>query len=836
MTAIKTVHIIMELGIIWKSRSECIMIMKSFVKEPDGIILQTTKGQIKVQVCSVNIIRVVYTLNQEFSHKKSLMVVKEETDNVSWKVEETDELIEVVTNELRLRINKGTCAFSYFDGEGNLLMKEPDRGGKNLIPTKVVKTVFDENTDIKSEDSADGVKVRAENAETIVDRTAYHWKLEFEWGQNEALYGLGSYEEGIMNYRNHHQYLYQQNMRAVVPCLVSTKGYGVLFDSYSFMTFHDDVYGSYLWSEVNDELDYYFIYGPELDEVVSGYRYLTGQVPMFPKWAFGYIQSKERYTNQDELISIVQAYRKRKVPLDVIVLDWMSWEGNFWGQKSLDPVRFPNPEQMMEDLHKLNARLMVSIWPNMQNDGPDRLEMKESGFLLGNQSTYDAFNEQARELYWKQAYEGLFSKGIDAWWCDCTEPFENDWRGTVKAEPEQRIWMNVGEAKKYLDPQYINAYSLLHSQGIYEGQRATTESKRVVNLTRSAYAGQQRYGTITWSGDIAAKWDTLKKQIVDGLNFCATGIPYWTLDIGGFFVSNREHAWFWNGDFNAGCEDLGYRELYVRWFQYGTFLPIFRSHGTDTPREVWRFGEPGSVFYDTLVKFDYLRYRLIPYLYSLSWQVSSKDYTLMRALPFDFRSDEKTYDIGDQYMFGPAFLVNPVTWPMYYQSGSRELEGVEKARNVYLPSGTNWYDFWTGEQYQGGQIIKASAELEIMPLYVKAGSIVPMGPKIQYTSEKADPIELRIYPGADAKFELYNDEGDNYNYEKGHYQLITITWDDHNRQLLFSDRTGKGYTGMPKETTFKVVIVDHDYGIGIEETQTVDKVVVYRGESLLCKF
>jgi len=396
--------------------------------------------------------------------------------------------------------------------------------------------------------------------------------------------------------------------------------------------------------------------------------------------------------------------------------------------------------------------------------------------------------------------------------------------------------MNVGEAKKYLDPQYINAYSLVHSQGIYEGQRAATDSKRVVNLTRSAYAGQQRYGTITWSGDIAAKWDTLRKQIADGLNFCATGIPYWTLDIGGFFVCNRPHAWFWNGDFNAGCEDLGYRELYVRWFQLGAFLPIFRSHGTDTPREVWRFGEPGTIFYDTLVKFDHLRYRLIPYIYSLAWQVTSNGYTMMRMLPFDFCSDVNTYNTNDQYMFGPAFLVNPVTQPMYYLSESRELVDTVKARNVYLPSGTSWYDFWTGKCYQGGQTIQANAELETMPLYVKAGSIVPMGPIIQYTGEKEDPIELRIYPGTDAQVTLYNDEGDNYNYEKGYYQLVTISWDDHKRQLHFSDRGGKGYPGMPEEITFNVVIVGENHGIGVAETQTVDQVVVYRGQKLVCSF
>lgn len=810
------------------------MEVKSYKKLADGILLQTSKGQVKVQVCTHYIVRIVYTLNEQFSEKQSLMLVRDGFESVQWKLEETNTFLRVSTNKIQVKIDKGSCAFSYFDIAGNLLMKEPDRGGKELTPINVEKAIFNKNGEIQSEDSADGVKVRAASTETIIDRKAFHCKLKFEWDNGEALYGLGSYEEGIMNYRNHHQYLYQQNMRVVVPFLVSTNGYGVLFDNYSYMTFRDDVHGSYIWSEVCDELDYYFIYGPEFDDIVVGYRYLTGQVPMFPKWVFGYIQSKERYQTQEELISIVQEYRKRQIPLDGIVLDWMSWEGNWWGQKSLDRSRFPEPEKMMEDLHDLNAKLMVSIWPNMSNDGPNQLEMKEQGFLLGNQSTYDAFNQEARELYWKQANEGLFSKGIDAWWCDCTEPFEKDWEGEFKPEPEQRVLLNTGEAKKYLDPQYINAYSLLHSQGLYEGQRATTEDKRVVNLTRSAYAGQQRYGAITWTGDISAKWVTLKKQIADGLNFCITGIPYWTLDIGGFFVSNRKHAWFWDGDFNAGYEDLGYRELYVRWFQYGAFLPIFRSHGTDTPREVWRFGEPGSVFYDTLVKFNYLRYRLIPYIYSLSWQVSSKGYTLMRALPFDFKEDKQTYDIGDQYMFGPSFLVNPITQPMYYESGSKELQGIDKSRSVYLPSGVDWYDFWTGKRYNGGQEIVAHATLDTMPLYIKAGSIVPMGPKIQNTSEKQGPIELRIYPGANGEFSLYNDEGDNYNHEQGYYQLVTIKWDDENRQLMFYDYEGKGFDEMPSEIVFNVVLVDQYRGTGIEETNNFHKTIVYKGQALSC--
>lgn len=419
-----------------------------------------------------------------------------------------------------------------------------------------------------------------------------------------------------MNLRGRQQYLYQQNMKAVVPVLVSTRGYGILVDSGSYMTFHDDAFGSYLWSDADEEMDYYFIYGPEFDQITAGIRYLTGEAPMLPKWSFGYVQSKERYVSQAELLAIVQEYRERSLPLDCIVLDWQSWTGNLWGQKTFDPERFPDPSQMMSSLHAMNAKLMVSIWPIMGAGGENHEEMKARGFLLGNQATYDAFSEEARALYWKQANEGLFAHGIDAWWCDCTEPFEADWKGAVKPEPEQRLLINTAESKRYLDPGLINAYSMQHSKGIYEGQRAATSAKRVINLTRSAFAGQHRYGTITWSGDIAANWETLRKQIADGLNFCLTGSPYWTLDIGAFFVKNHKEQWFWSGDYDEGVADLGYRELYVRWFQLGAFLPMFRAHGTDTPREIWQFGQEGEPMYDTLVKYLKLRYRLMPYIYS----------------------------------------------------------------------------------------------------------------------------------------------------------------------------------------------------------------------------
>jgi alpha-D-xyloside xylohydrolase len=344
-----------------------------------------------------------------------------------------------VTEKLRISISRKTCSFSYYDNNGRLLTKEPDRGGKSLTKINVEKSVFDQNQEIKVGQSVDGLRVKAEGYTKVVDRTAYHTKLEFEWCEGEALYGLGSHEEGIMNLRGSHQYLYQQNMKAVVPVLVSTQGYGILLDTYTSAIFRDDVYGSYLWTDTDDEMDYYFIYGPEFDDIIGQYRRLTGKAPMLPKWAFGYAQSKERYKSQEELISVIKEFRDRQIPIDLIVLDWMSWPGNLWGQKTFDPERFPDPSGMTEELHNYNARLMISIWPNMSAGGENHKDMLEKGFLLGNQSTYDAFNSKARELYWQQANNGLFINGIDAWWCDCSEPFEADWKGEVKPEPEERV-------------------------------------------------------------------------------------------------------------------------------------------------------------------------------------------------------------------------------------------------------------------------------------------------------------------------------------------------------------------------------------------------------------
>lgn len=797
----------------------------------DTVLIELTGGLLALTPYSDSIIRVRYTPTQEFGTKESLMVCHSPDESVDMDVSETAEALICSTSKLSLRINRQTGAITYLDSSGQILTKEPDRGGKTLVPIDIVKPVFDKTVVAEVREDVDGVRAYTPPTEQTIDRRAFHTKLEFEWVPGEALFGLGSHEEGMMNLRGQHQYLYQQNMKVVIPVLLSTRGYGILVDSYSLMTFHDDAFGSYLWTDVDDELDFYFIYGPEFDQIVRGIRRLTGKVPLFPRWAFGYFQSKERYFSQTELIDVVKEYRRRGLPLDCIVQDWKSWPDDLWGQKTLDPERFPDPKGMISELHQLNTRLMISVWPIMSPGGDNWHEMRDQGCLLGNQATYDAFQAKARELYWKQANEGLFAHGIDAWWCDCTEPFQTDWSGAFKLEPEERLRINTEEAKRFLDPEFINAYSLLHSQGIYEGQRKTGTDKRVINLTRSAYAGQQRYGTVTWSGDVSATWDTLRRQIADGLNFCATGLPYWTVDTGAFFVKNDPDLWFWNGDYDLGVEDLGYRELYVRWFQYAAFLPMFRSHGTDTPREVWHFGKPGEVFYDTLVKFLRLRYRLMPYIYSVAGMVTHEDYTLMRALPFDFRRDPETYDIGDQFMFGPALLVNPITRPMYYAAGSTQIADESKTRSVYLPMGADWYDFWTGKRYAGGQTIVADAPLDTMPLYVRSGSIVPIGPEITYADEQPNaPLDLRIYPGQSGSFTLYDDEGDNYNYEQGHFAMVRVSWDETARRLTLHDRQ-RCYPGMPGSREYRIVIGDGPYDPLSSKTSQAST-VLYEGREI----
>ncbi|NLW10878.1 MAG: DUF5110 domain-containing protein [Clostridiaceae bacterium] len=749
---------------------------------------------------AADIVRIVYSNKPELSNDPS-MIVTADSVFTDWHQEETAEEIIVRTSALIVRAQKGNLQVSVSDTAGRLLYQESADKPKELEPVEIKKTRSTDNDKLEMEVTVDGLRVRAQDLETYVDRMACQFRLHFEFQENEALFGLGSHEEGIGNLRGTHQYVYQQNMKASVPVLISTNGYGLLFDSSCLMTFRDDYSGSYMWFEATEQLDYYFYAGTDIRQLNNAYYRLTGIPPMLPRWAFGYVQSKERYIDAAEMIEVAKEYRKRKVRLDCLVLDWRSWEGDLWGEKVFDNSRFPDPKALVQELHDMNVRMMISIWPNMAPGGTNSAEMIEKGYMLGNMSTYNAFDDNARKTYWDQASRGLFSSGLDAWWCDCTEPFEGDWKGIIKPEPEARIAINCDEARRYLDPALINAYSLLHSQGIYAGQRAETSAKRVINLTRSSYAGQHRYATITWSGDTAATWDMFKTQITAATNFCVTGEPYWTMDIGAFFTARKEQ-WFWAGKFNEGCEDPAYREFYLRMYQFGAFLPMFRSHGTDTPREIWRFGEAGEVIYDTLVKFTRLRYRLLPYIYALAGQVTLDSGFIIAPPAMLFPDDVKAHDISDSFMLGDSLLIRPITDPL--DSGNDTVQ-------VYLPAGSDWYDFWTDKRYQGGQTIEVQAALESIPVFVRAGSILPLAEISQVEAANSTDdinsrsLDLKIYAGSDCKFSLYEDAGDGYGYEQGEYAVTEFIWSEQDNLLKWSQ--AGSFPGYEKDKKIRQTII-----------------------------
>lgn len=748
-------------------------------RRDDALYLQSERGVLRLSPQTGSILRVSYTEREAFTGKTGFGICRNEAFG-NWSYEETETELTLQLPELTVVVCKATGTLCYYDRTGTLLLREKERSVEEFDS---FRSVIDENTKIKEVQTPDGIKRVITEATKVFDKTLYHTRLELQFQKDEKLFGLGQAEEGSLNLRGTTQYLHQANMKIAIPFLLSSKGYGLLLATGSPAVFSDTAYGSYLYTEADEEMDFYFISGKRMDEIIGGYRLLTGKAAMLPKWGFGFLQSQERYESQEELLRTQQEFAKREIGLDGLILDWQSWPGNGWGQKTLDPERFPEPTSMMEELHKNNTRLMISIWPNMTEGTPDYEEFKAQDLLLPASEIYDAFRKEARSLYWKQTTESLFSHGIDAWWCDSSEPFTPEWSHLQKPETANMYAEFVREASKYIPSERCNAYGLAHSQTLYEGQRGENTGKRVTNLTRNGYTGSQKYGVILWSGDTAASWDCFQKQIVAGLNFCATGLPYWTLDIGGFFVK-RGVQWFWNGDYEKGLEDLGYRELFVRWFQYGAFLPVFRSHGTDVRREPWHFGAPGEPFYDALLAANRLRYRLIPYLYSLAGMVWLKDSTMMRMLAFDFPEDPIAMETKDQFMLGSAFLVCPVTEPMYYGVDSQEIHGKQKTRTVYLPEGTDWYDFYTDEKYAGGLSITVAADISRMPLFVKAGSILPMTEPLMNTAEESDaPLTFHVYSGKDTAFTLYEDQGDGYGYENGDYRLTELTWSEKDRQL-----------------------------------------------------
>ncbi len=724
-----------------------------------------------------------------------------------------------------------------------------------VMSTSCMQVVWDKKSGIFSFEDLKGNKLlregktRFEMRQEGADKGAYQTYQSFVLDKEEAIYGLGQFQNGKMSQRNLSKYLIQDNMENVVPFMHSVKGYGLFWDNYSPTTFTDTPEETSFDSEVGDCVDYYFMYGGNADGVIAQMRSLTGQVPMFPLWTYGFWQSKERYKSQEEIVEVVDRYRALEVPLDGIIQDWQYWGNNYlWNAMEFLTPDYPNPKQMVEDVHARNAHLIISVWASFGPQTKPYRAMEPKGMLMNfltwpvsgvntwpnnmeypsGVKVYDAYHPEARDIYWNQMNQGLFSLGMDGWWLDSTEPEQMDF---ASEDLENKTYL--GSFRKVR-----NAFPLMSVGGVYDHQRALTSEKRVFILTRSAFAGQQRYGANTWSGDVTASWEALRSQIPAGLNFSLTGIPHWNADIGGFYVDDYNRL---SGDGSAVVNPL-YQELYVRWLQFAAFTPMMRAHGTAAPREIYQFGQKGEPIYDALEKAIRLRYSLLPYIYSTAWEVSDKQSSFLRALMMDFASDKKVWDIRDEFMFGRSILVAPIVKAQYTSEVATSVDNIEgwspangsrgvtdftatKHTELYLPAGSSWYDFWTNESLAGGQTLSRESTIDLIPLYIKSGTILPIGPEVQYATEKRwDNIELRIYPGADGTFTLYEDEFDNYNYEEGAYTEIPMTWNDRSQTLLIGARQG-GYSGMLETRTFVVKMPDGR-----------SKQVVYSGKRVSIRF
>src|SRR5665648_242653 len=767
----------------------------SYKKDNDGITCNLDKGLMKVKVCLDNMIEVKYTTLPVFLDKPSLVIINEWKTTPGFTVTETTSEIVITTAKIKVVVNRQSNSVKYTDLSGNVILRETDSQSKTMTEA------------------------------TIAGLECYNCSSRFNSPADESLYGMGCHPEDSLsiNYKGRDQEMAIKYMTGAIPVMLSTKGYGLFWDNYSASNFYGAEAGNTQYkyvSESGNMVDYYFIYGPDFDQIISSFRKASGDAPMFPKWAFGLFQSQDRYKSQTEVLSVKDKYRNGKIPVDCIVQDWFYWEPNVIGSHVMWPERYPDPKAMVDELHAANIHAMISIWPVFSKGTKTYDQMAHSGgmtdLLRDNAMThildgyYDAHSEQARELYWKQAKDSLVGRyGWDAWWVDQCEPDNGN-----DLDLRRKSHFAIGRG---ID--YMNTYALMHSTGLYTHWRNDIPNKRAFFLIRQAFAGQQRNSATLWSSDISCTWNAYKNQVPQGINACASGIPYWTSDIGGYHLNWQAPDWTKPTN----------RELFTRWFQFGTFSPIFRIHGKG---ERALFSDNWDApMKEILLKYDNLRYRLLPYIYSLSAKVTNEGYTIMRSLAFDFRNDEGIKNIPDQYMFGPAIMVSPVTARMYSLPNAKE---VKKTRNVYLPKAANWYDFWTGKLITGGQTIEAAAPIETLPLYIKAGSIVPMGPYLQYATEKvADPIELRIYTGANADFVLYEDENDTYNYEQGKYATIAMNWNDAEKTLTIKDRKGD-FPGMLKDRTFRVVLVNAKNGTGVEPAKQAVE-IKYSGKEVKIK-
>lgn len=764
----------------------------SFNKNTDGISFTLDNGLMKVKICADNMVEVKYTELPVFMDKASLVITNEWKTTPDFTVAETATEVTITTAKLNIVVNKLSNSVKYTDLKGNVILSEDDSQSKSMKEA------------------------------TIAGIDTYICSSKFKSPKDESLYGLGCHPEDSLsvNYKGRNQEMAIKYMTGAIPVLLSTKGYGLLWDNYSASNFYgaENANTKFKYeSESGTMVDYYFIYGPSFDNIIASYRNATGNAPMFPKWSFGLFQSQDRYKSQAEILSVKDKYRNGKIPVDVIVQDWFYWEPNVIGSHVMWPERYPDPKAMVDELHKANIHAMISIWPVFSKGTTPYNQMAHSGgmtdILWFNVMTeimdgyYDAHSAQARDLYWKQAKDSLVGRyGWDAWWVDQCEPDNGN-----DLDLRRKSHFAIGRG---ID--YMNTYSLMHSTGLYDHWRKDIPNKRAFFLIRQAFAGQQRNAATLWSSDISCTWKAYKAQVPQAINACTSGIPYWTSDIGGYHLNWLAPDWTTSSN----------RELFTRWFQFGVFSPIFRIHGK---------GER-ALFSDNwdapmkanLLRYDNLRYRLLPYIYSLSSKVTNEGYTILRSLAFDFREDTGIKSIPDEYMFGSAFLVSPVTERMYSLPNSKN---IKKTRKVYLPKSANWYDFWTGKLIAGGQTIDAAAPIETLPLYIKAGSIVPMGPYLQYATEKvADPIEIRVYTGADADFVLYEDENDTYNYEQGKFSTIALNWNEASKTLTIKDRKGE-FPGMLKDRTFRIVYVTTTNGKGIEPAAKA-QTVKYSGQEI----
>jgi alpha-D-xyloside xylohydrolase len=740
-------------------------------QKDDSVVLKMQRGTLRLQICSDSIVRVTFAPDATFPDVPAYVITKTSWPEIRWSMQSSEKDVTIVTSRLKVTIARKNGAILFADAGGKKLFQDYDR---TLTP-----------------------------AEVNGEKTQHAELFSNLWDSTEAFYGLGQHQAGVWNYHGESVELSQANTNISVPMFLSSNGYGIFWNNTSRSRFNNRFpHELYLSSEVADTVDYYFLYGPEFEAIIAAYRDMTGTAPMFGKWAYGFWQCKNKYESQAEVLGVAHKYRELHIPVDNIVQDWFWW--NIMGEPTFNK-NYPDPKGMVDDLHQNHFHVMFSFWPYFRPGSPVYEEMdkrdyfidrtKVTGFHPSGQALYDAFNPAARKYYWQLIDRGLFQLGADAWWLDTDEPETEGRENNILATNK----VAVGSGARY-----ANLYPLMTTTAVYEGQRSASDQKRVFTLSRSAFAGAQRNAITAWSGDVESNWLSFARQIPAGLNFALSGLPYWTTDIGGFIIGNPD--------------DPAYRELFVRWFEYGAFCPIFRLHGTRTTNqnELWSYGPEAQKI---LTSYDRLRYRLLPYIYSLAWKTTSEAYTPMRPLAMDFRADVRALNTGDEFLFGPAILVSPVTEPGAI------------SRRVYLPK-AKWYDFWTGRATDGGTAIEAEAPLHRIPLHVRAGSILAMGPDLEWATQKpANPIELRIYSGADGGFTLYEDENDTYAYERGVHATIPLQWDDANRKLTIGDRQGK-FPGMLDRRTFRIVFVGEEHGVGIEAPAQPDKTVDYAGQAI----